>query len=164
MKRKRVVIPALTKRGWLTLLVSPGVCAVASNGLAETPVVCHANAEDSLPADPRTTPELIATLSGFIFPERLRNELKGIQSLSVAPIRNMSSVPLAILQPFGDTRQVVDLFSVNFVAFATDLQNGSVPSRSTYPNALIIGNPRPSDDPEWMFPELPSAEKENSEH
>ena len=89
-------------------------------------------------ADPRTTPALVQALSGIIFPERLRHALNGIRSLSVAPIRNMSSVPMAILQPFGDSRQVVDLFSVNFVAFLTDLQKGVAPLRSAYTKSLII--------------------------
>ena len=111
-------------------------------------------------ADSRTTPELVQALSAIIFPERLRDGLKGIRSLSVASIRNMSSVPMAILQPFGDSRQVVDLFSVNFVAFLADLQKGAVPLRSAYTKSLIIGNPRPSIDSEWIFPNLPGAEME----
>ena len=114
----------------------------------------------STPVDSRTTQELIEALSDIIFPERLRKELKGIRSLSIAPIQNLSSVPLAILQPFGDKQQVIDLFSVNFITFVDDLQNGVVPLRSTYKNSLIIGNPRPSKDPEWIFPNLPGAEQE----
>ena len=114
----------------------------------------------STPVDSRTTPELIEALSEIIFPQGLRNELKGIRVLSIAPIQNLSSVPMAILQPFGDTQQVIDLFSVNFIAFVDDLQDGVVPSRPTYKNSLIIGNPRPSNDPEWIFPNLPGAEDE----
>ena len=116
--------------------------------------------ETSTPADSRTTSELIDTLSGIIFPQQLRHAPKGIQSLSVAPVWNMSSLPLVMLRPLGTPEQVIDLFSVNFITFLVDLQKGTVPSHSTYTDALIIGNPRPSGDPEWIFPDLPGAEQE----
>lgn len=114
----------------------------------------------STTADSRTTEQLIEELSNVVFPEQLRNELNSIQSLSIAPIKNLSVVPMALLRPFGDKRQVIDLFSVNFVTTVADLRDGATISRSNYRNPLIIGNPRPSEDPEWFFPNLSGAEQE----
>ena len=112
------------------------------------------------PSDARTTSELIEELSRVLFPVGIRPFLSGIRALSIAPIRNLSSVPFALLEPFGDGRQVVDLFSVNFLKTIADLERPRLATRSGFRRPLIIGNPRAGSDPDWIFPDLPGAENE----
>jgi hypothetical protein len=72
----------------------------------------------------------------------------------------MSALPILLLEPFGDGQKVVDLFSVNFLAFLAHIKMGAVPWPRRFENLLVIGNPRPSLDNEFLFSELKGAEVE----
>jgi CHAT domain-containing protein len=99
-------------------------------------------------------------LSNLFFPSAFRAELAQVKQLSIVPIRGMSSVPISLLEPLGDGRKVIDLFSVNFLAFFGDLKRGPEEWPREFSRALIVGNPRPSNDREYTFAALTGAEEE----
>ena len=64
-----------------------------------------------------------------------------------------------MLEPLGDGRSTIDLFSVNILTLAEDIDTklyGWVPG---FGNALVLGNPHAA-VPGWDFPSLPGAEAE----
>src|SRR5262245_30164585 len=69
---------------------------------------------------------VIRDISRLFFWSEIRDGLINIRRLSIVPIKGMSAVPIALLEPFGDDRKVVDLFSVNFIAFLADVTNPTV--------------------------------------
>ena len=72
----------------------------------------------------------------------------------------MSEIPVAMLEPFGDGQKAVERFSVNFLTFMTDVEQGPVQATHSFVNPVIVGNPRPSIDREYEFSPLAGAEKE----
>jgi len=107
--------------------------------------------------------EDIVALSNLFFPPPFRESLSQTKHLSLVSIRGMSTVPVALLEPLGDGQQVVDLFSVNFIAFLPDVTlNEMVPHR-LFDKALVVGNPATKRDPDYRFPNLPGAEQEARE-
>jgi CHAT domain-containing protein len=95
----------------------------------------------------------------FLFPT-LSSELRDVTNLSIVPIKGMSALPVALLEPFGDGRMVVDVFSVNFLPFLADVKMGVIEWPREVKRALIVGNPRPSNDEEYLWAPLAGAEKE----
>jgi len=65
-----------------------------------------------------------------------------------------------MLEPLGDGRKTVEMFSVNFVAFIADIAKSDQVWPRAFNNPLIVGNPLSSNDPDWTLPSLPGAEKE----
>lgn len=102
-------------------------------------------------------------LSGIFFPQSFRRVLRSVKHLSILPIRSLSAVPAAVLEPLGDGRQTVDLFSINYVAFFPDIRRGRPRRESTFVKPLIVGDPDGSSDPEYHFVPLPGALKEAEE-
>ena len=102
-------------------------------------------------------------LSELFFPLKFRHLLRNVQNVSLISIRGMSEVPAAALQPFDDGRYAVDLFSINYLAFPSELNEPLATWQPKFDRPLIVGNPYPAQDPEWDFPNLPGAEKE-AEH
>ena len=101
-----------------------------------------------------------AVLSRSFFPERFRPHLREIKHLSIVSVRGMSTVPIGMLEPLGDGRKTVEMFSVNFVAFIADIAKSDQVWPRAFNNPLIVGNPLSSNDPDWTLPSLPGAEKE----
>jgi CHAT domain-containing protein len=99
-------------------------------------------------------------ISRIIFPEPFQEHLLGISHLSIASIEDISTVPINLLRPFHDERLVVEQFSVSFLNSASDIENGTQANRHKFFSPLIVGNPRAPKDPEWVFPDLPGAQRE----
>jgi CHAT domain-containing protein len=95
----------------------------------------------------------------MLFPD-LRHALRGVRQLSIVPIRGMSALPVAMLEPFGDGAKTIDLFSVNFLAFLSDVKYGPHPWPRGFKKSLVVGNPRPSLDHEYEWSSLEGAELE----
>jgi CHAT domain-containing protein len=95
----------------------------------------------------------------FLFPA-LSSDLKGVRQLSIVPIKGMSALPVALLEPFSDGRVAAELFSVNFIPFLADVKLGAIRWPRKVKRALIVGNPRPSNDQEFLWASLPGAERE----
>ena len=110
-----------------------------------------------------TQTDHIRALSEIFFPPEFRDKWQNVKHLSLVSIKDMQTVPIALLEPFGDGRQVIDLFSVNYIAFLADIVRPNEPLRAAYDFPLIVGNPKTRNDPEWQFPDLPGAEKEAQE-
>jgi CHAT domain len=93
-------------------------------------------------------------LSQIFFPDEFQRVLQSVKHVAILPIRSLSAVPVAVLEPLGDGRQTVELFSINFVAFLPDIRD--VPSKqgSVFSKPLIVGDPDGS---------LPGALKEADE-
>lgn len=108
----------------------------------------------------RTEQEILTDLSNELFWPAMRGSLDGLERLSIVPIDEMSSIPLSALQPRGDGRPAVELFSINILAFLADIQKGPTSWPQPVKSALVIGNPRPSNDAEYSWVSLPGAEDE----
>ncbi len=105
----------------------------------------------------------IDLLSNVFFPERFREILRSVRHLSILPIRSLSAIPAAVLEPLGDGRQTVDLFSINFVAFFPDIRQGRTRQTTAFAKPLIVGDPDGSTDKDYFFVPLPGALKEAEE-
>lgn len=107
------------------------------------------------------TPEAEAEIVAALFPKAIHPGLARAKHVSIIPFGPVSTLPLAAFKPFGDARQAVDLFSINFLLFAGEVRRP--PERWTgAPKApLIFGNPQPKDRvrAQCVSP-LPFAEKE----
>ena len=116
--------------------------------------------EAASPQKKRSDTDILRDISEELFWPDMRVGLEGINHLSIIPIKEISSVPISALEPFGDGRKVVDLFSVNILAFLADVKNGPVPWPRSFERSIIVGNPRPSLDNEYQWIPLPGAEAE----
>lgn len=102
----------------------------------------------------------IKPLSNIFFPPEFQDALRPVKHLSVLPIRSLSAVPVAILEPFGDGRLAVESFSMNFIAFFPDIRKGPSRALKTFSTPLIVGDPEASSDQEYSFVPLPGALRE----
>jgi hypothetical protein len=145
---------ALTTRQ-LTALRS-GVCDPAALRAADGERGLDVRAQGSAP-----TSALDADLTAALFPKALHPGLARVQHLSIIPFGPVSTLPLAALKPFGDERQAVDLFSINFLLFAGEVRRPPVQWSGAPKAPLIFGNPEPKDRvrAQCVSP-LPWAEKE----
>ena len=136
-------------------LVAAGV---AASGRALTRQAMEADG-DGEPSSRRDVTAIAAELADLLFPVSFRPALSTTRSLSVVPVGAMSTIPLALLPPLGDARTGTDLFSLNVLTLAEDIDTklyGWIPSFS---HALILGDPVTS-LPSWSFPALPGARME----
>ena len=102
----------------------------------------------------------IELLSKVFFPLNFRVALSFIRHLSILPIRGLSAVPVAILEPYGNGKQAVETFSINFVAFFPDIRSGPSATNKAFITPLIVGDPEATSDPEYDFESLPGALQE----
>jgi hypothetical protein len=116
--------------------------------------------QEAGPDEPRSLEQTVAALSALFFPEAFRSLLKDVKQLSIIPVRGMSEIPVAMLEPFGDDQKAVERFSISFLAFMTDVERAPAQTTHGFVNPVIVGNPRPSIDREYEFVPLAGAEKE----
>lgn len=123
-------------------------------------------------ATPAESDSALAIVSQALFPAAVQKALKGTRSLYVVPTAEIGSVPFAAL-PFGGG-QLIDKVTVKILPnlfesapgfIQLDSENVPKTMERYWPESpsgppAIIGDPGPSDDPDWEFPELPGAREE----
>lgn len=115
-------------------------------------------------------PPTDSQIANWLFPLALRTALNRCQHLTLQVPGAMATLPWAAL-PYDEQTLLIDRFSLSLLPdlrafagkrFAT--VNGTRQERAAeveyrLESALIVGNPR-YDDPEWMLPDLPGAQRE----
>lgn len=109
----------------------------------------------------KPTQDILAELSGILFPGEIAAYVSDLASLSILPCLNIGIVPFAALDPDHDGKPFVETTVINIEselqhifderAFGWD---GQIQSPA------IFGNPSTSLDDEWAFSLLPGAERE----
>jgi CHAT domain-containing protein len=94
-----------------------------------------------------------------LFPPEIKAELAETAGLTIVPVGAISTVPLAMLDPLGDGRAAIDLFTINIISKLDDLKSIGFGWSPGFSAPLILGNPVTRDE-EWEFPSLPGAERE----
>lgn len=155
---ERGASPETKKRSLTTRKLSAlrnGVCDVASlNAPDDGRGFTAVRSVQSASADEKS-------LAAALFPDSFRNSLNGIEHLSIIPFGPMTTLPLAALKPFGGESAAVDLFTINYLLFAGDVARAPVKWGGAPKAALILGNPRPTDNVRAQcVTDLPWAEEE----
>jgi CHAT domain-containing protein len=92
-----------------------------------------------------STPAAEAKIAAALFPKALHDGLAKAKHVSIVPFGPVSTLPLAALKPFGDARQTVDLFTINFLLFAGEVRRPPATWSGAPKSSLIFGNPLPRD-------------------
>lgn len=104
----------------------------------------------------------IAELTEILLPVTLTNKLASVKHLIIVPVLGLSTVPYAVLQPFGEGSFLIDKMSISVASSLFDvgqsLERWDV-SRA-FSSPLIVGNPYLSTSTEWIFPPLLGAQTE----
>jgi hypothetical protein len=102
-----------------------------------------------------------AQITRVLFPNEFLGKLGAVKHLSIVPFGPITTLPISAMAPFGDDRQVVDLFSINYLLFAGEVAREPLKWTGPPTNPLIFGNPIPTDSKraQCVTP-LPEAEKE----
>ncbi|WP_169336949.1 CHAT domain-containing protein [Amphritea japonica] len=101
-----------------------------------------------------------AKISQVLFPGDIEVLLETSSSIMIVPSLSIGSVPFSSLELPHSKRILSDITSVTVLPSLYDT-NLSVPMYGSDDiEALVIGNPKFSDDPDWVLPQLPGAEKE----
>jgi CHAT domain-containing protein len=122
------------------------------------------------------TYESIPIISDILFPESIRQKLKGKQHLVILPILNLSSFPYAMLKPWGEKHgTLIDSmsysFAHNFTQFFQSVERNAMSYDANYAsgnhgiqfeliNPIICGNPAFTDSCTQKLNQLPGAERE----
>jgi CHAT domain-containing protein len=102
----------------------------------------------------------LSRLTATLLPPPIVRELGAVEQLIVIPARSLGAAPLAMLQPFDDQSALIDHLSISIAPSLFDLEQ-IIPFWSpARRRALVVGNPAFPDDPDWIFPDLPGAERE----
>ena len=105
----------------------------------------------------------IGRLSEILFPAAFHKVLgstkQPVKHVTIVPIGAMSSLPTALLRPAGDRREVIDLFSVNYLLFAGETRRGAVPWTGKFEKPLIFANPR-GKDAFWTLSDINESAEE----
>src|SRR5690606_12421612 len=85
-----------------------------------------------------------------LFPPEIEAELADTAGLTIVPVGAISTVPLAMLEPLGDGRAAIDLFTINIISKLDDLKAIGFGWAPGFSAPLILGNPVTHDE-EWEF-------------
>ncbi len=99
-------------------------------------------------------------MADTLLPEAISRHLGRYQQIFILPFDALGAVPFAIL-PVGD-RMLIDVAALSVISSIRELDfsaGGQPDDRLKARNALIVGNPD-SNDPDWVLPPLPGAERE----
>lgn len=122
------------------------------------------------------TYESVPIISQVLFPEAIRNKLAGKRHLIILPILNLSSFPLALLKPWGESKgMLIDSmsysFAHNFTQFFQSVEKNDMSYDRNYKviddgfkfilkSPIICGNPTFQDVCTKQLEPLPGAERE----
>ena len=145
-KQQQVSLTALTAR------------APIPRGAQRTPDATTKNVKTEVPSD--------GQISTWLFPKVLKPSLSACLHLTLQVPGSMATLPWAAL-PFGEQALLIDRVSVSLLPdiYAIEPSAASHQWRASeaeyaLEKALIVGNPR-YDDMEWLFPDLPGAQRES---
>ncbi len=165
LDKSPVELAALIERNVGAAVAAPAASARSPrrrHGLGET----TSRGAASLARSPAgiSPPQALEELSGALFPPEIAAGLERLSSLSIVPALNIGTVPFAALDPDGDGRQMVELTAFNIEQSMLDVGNarafGWAPG---FRRPVVVGDPDASDDPDWVLPRLPGAEREAQE-
>lgn len=99
-------------------------------------------------------------ISQVLFPGDIEVLLESASRIMIVPSLGIGSVPFSSLELPHSKKILSDTTSVTVLSSLYDT-NLSVPEYGSEDiEALVIGNPKFRDDPDWVLPQLPGAEKE----
>lgn len=107
----------------------------------------------------RTTADVLAELSGHLFPGEIRQHIAGLSSLTILPCLNIGVVPFAALD--AGRGALAEATTINVEAELRRVKTPGVLGWSPgFSNPVIFGNPDAEGDADWSFPPLPGAGRE----
>lgn len=107
----------------------------------------------------RTAADVLAELSGHLFPGEIRQHIAGLSSLTILPCLNIGVVPFAALDTGGGA--LADSTTINVEAELRRIKTpGALAWTPGFSEPVVFGNPDAGEDGDWSFPSLPGAERE----
>jgi hypothetical protein len=105
----------------------------------------------------------LPSLSAALVPSRISEALaKGVvRSLLIVPIENLGVVPFAALTVSPANDPLIKFTTITVApGFNIARRHALQSPRRTWKQALIVGDPKLTNAPNWIFPELPGARQE----